>query len=131
LPGTYNGDRADKIDFLFDEIVDKLIAKKPNDSPLLLIINDIDHKTWMRDYFNLFVKKLRSRDLNFEYSKRHFKPREGGENAGSRIYPSRANKFTSLISEEHRGKYNAHAPCSAAQLIVEVTQHDYLGISQN
>jgi predicted small lipoprotein YifL len=43
------------------------------------------------------------------------------EYAGSKIYASRANKFTSLIPAEHRDKYNAHAPCSAAQLIVEVT----------
>ena len=86
----------------------------------MLIINDIDHKTWLRDYFNLFVKKLRERDLIFKYNKRHFEPRDDGDNAGSKIYASRANKFTSMIPEELREKYNAHAPCSAAQLIVEV-----------
>ena len=121
IAGHIHGDRADKIDFLFDEIIDKLVLNKPKDSPLLLIINDIDHKAWIRDYFNLFVRKLRKRGLNFEYKKRHFKPREDGENEGSKIYPSRAGKFTSRISEEYREKYNAHAPCSAAQLIVEIT----------
>ena len=87
----------------------------------MLIINDIDHKLWICDYFNLFVKKLRERGLAFSYAKRHFTPREDGENAGSKLYPSRANKFTSIIPAEHREKYNAHASCSAAQLIVEIT----------
>ena len=120
IAGHIHSDRADKIEFLFDEIIDKLITKKPKDSPLLLIINDIDHKSWICDYFNLFVKKLRECGLTFKHSKRHFVPREDGENAGSKIYTSRANKFTSIIPAEHREKYNAHAPCSAAQLIVEV-----------
>ena len=121
IAGHIYSDRAERIDFLFDEIIDKLIARKPADSPFLLIINDIDHKSWIRDYFNLFIKKLRERGVTFSYAKRHFKPREDGENAGSKLYPSRANKFTSIIPAEHREKYNAHAPCSAAQLIVEVT----------
>jgi len=121
IAGHIYSDRAERIDSLFDEIIDKLIARKPKDSPFLLIINDIDHKTWIRDYFNLFTKKLRERGLTFSFAKRHFKPREDGENAGSKLYPSRANKFMSMIPTEHREKYNAHAPCSAAQLIVEVT----------
>jgi hypothetical protein len=120
IAGHIYSDRAEKIDFLFDEIIDKLIAKKPKDSPFLFIINDIDHKSWICDYFNLFVKKLRERGLMFRYDKRHFLPREDGENAGSKLYASRANKFTSMIPEEHREKYHANAPCSAAQLIVEV-----------
>ena len=119
IAGHIYSDRTEKVNFLFDEIIDKLIMKKPKDSPLL-VINDIDHKSWIRDYFNLFIKKLRGRGLVFEYKKRHFVPREDGDNAGSKIYSSRANKFTSAISTEHRDKYNAHAPCSAAQLIVEV-----------
>jgi hypothetical protein len=121
IAGHIYSDRAEKISHLFDEIIDKLIVKKPKDSPLLLIINDIDHKTWITDYFNLFIKELRKHNLTFTYNKRHFVPREDGENAGSKIYTSRANKFTLLIPAEHRDKYNAHAPCSAAQLIVEVT----------
>ena len=121
IAGHIYSDRAEKIDFLFDEIIDKLIAKKPKASPFLLIINDIDHKSWITDYFNLFVKKLRKRGFEFGYNKRHFKPREDGENAGSKLYASRVNRFTSIIPTEHREKYNAHAPCSAAQLIVEVT----------
>ena len=121
IAGHIYSDRAEKIDYLFDEIIDKLIAKKPTDLPLLLIINDIDHKSWIRDYFNLFIKKLRERGLTFKHNKRHFVPREEGENAGSKIYASRANKFTSVIPAEHRDKYHADAPCSAAQLIIEVT----------
>jgi len=121
IAGHIHSDRTEKIDFLFDEIIDKFIARKLKNSPFLLIINDIDHKSWIRDYFNLFIKKLRERGLVFSYAKRHFKPREDGENAGSKLYPSRTNKFTSIIPAEHREKYNAHAPCSAAQLIIEVT----------
>ena len=121
IAGHIYSDRTEKINFLFGEIIDKLITNKTKNSPLLLIINDIDHKSWLCDYFNLFIKKLRDNGLEFSYSKRHFKPREDGENAGSKIYPSRANKFTSHISAEQRDRYNAHAPCSAAQLIVEVT----------
>ncbi len=121
IAGHIHSDRAEKIDFLFDELIDKLIARKPKNSPLLLIINDIDHKAWICDYFNLFVLKLRKRGLTFDYHKRHFEPREDGNNAGSKKYISRANKFTSIIPTEHRDKYNAHAPCSAAQLIVEVS----------
>jgi hypothetical protein len=120
IAGHIYSDREEKIEFLFDEIIDKLIAKKPKDSPFLLIINDIDHKSWICDYFNLLVQKLRKRGLTFSYNKRHFTPREDGENAGSKLYASRANKFTSLIPKEHREKYYAHASCSAAQLIIEV-----------
>jgi hypothetical protein len=63
---------------------------------------------------------LRERGLAFSYSKRYFLPREDGEDAGSKLYPSRTNRFTSMIPAEHREKYHANAPCSAAQLIVEV-----------
>lgn len=120
IAGHIHSDRADKIESLFDEVIDKLIFKKPSDSPLLLIINDIDHKSWICDYFNLFTRKLRKRGLSFTACKRHFEPRNEGENAGSKLYKSRSNKFLSLIPAEQREKYNAHAPCSAAQLIIEV-----------
>jgi hypothetical protein len=121
IAGHIHSDRAEKINFLFDEIIYKLIAKKAEESPLLLIINDIDHKTWICDYFNLFIKKQRGHGLTFSYNKRHFEPHEDGNNAGSKIYKSRVNKFTSMIPAEHREKYKAHASCSAAQLIVEVS----------
>jgi hypothetical protein len=120
VAGHIYGDRAEKIDALFDEIADKLIMNKTCKSPLLLIINDIDHKSWICDYFNLLTKKLRKRGLSFNADKRHFEPREDGENAGSKLYKSRTNRFLSLISTEHRDKYKSDAPCSAAQLIIEV-----------
>ena len=110
-----------KIELLFDEIINKLIVGKTCGSPLLLIINDIDHKSWICDYFNLFMKKLRKHGLSFKADKRHFEPRENGENAGSKLYKSRTNQFLSLIPPEHRDKYNANTACSAAQLIIEVT----------
>ena len=59
IAGHIYSDRAEKIEILFDEIADKLIPKKPIYSPLLLIINDIDHKSWICDYLNVFIKKLR------------------------------------------------------------------------
>ena len=89
IAGHIYDDRAEKIDSLFDEIIDKLIVRKTCDSPLLLIINDIDHKSWICDYFNLFTKKLRKRGIEFKADKRHFEPRENGENAGSKLYKSR------------------------------------------
>ena len=61
IAGHIYSDRAEKIDFLFDELIDKLIVEKPQNSPLLLIINDIDHKAWICDHFNLFTRKLRKR----------------------------------------------------------------------
>ena len=117
----YDGNRAEKIELLFDEIINKLIVGKTCASPLLFIINDIDHKSWICDYFNLFTKKLRKHGFSFKADNRHFEPRENGENAGSKLYKSRTNKFLSLIPAEHRDKYNATTPCSAAQLIIEVT----------
>jgi hypothetical protein len=121
IAGHIHSDREERINNLFDEIVDKLVTKKATDSPLLFIINDIDHKAWICDYFNLFIQKLRQCGQTCTYHKRHFEPREDGGNAGSKIYASHANKFTSMIPAEHRDKYNAHASCSAAQLVVEVS----------
>lgn len=118
IAGHIHGNRTEKIDFMFDEIIDKLVVRKTAKTPLLLIINDIDHKSLICNYFNLFTKKLRSQGLSFTANKRHFEPRE--VNAGSKQYKSRSNQFLSEIPTEHREKYNAHAPCSAAQLIIEV-----------
>jgi SAM-dependent methyltransferase len=118
IAGHIYSDRAEKLDFLFDKLIEKLIIKKPEKTPLMFIINDIDHKSWICDYFNLFIKKLRKAGLNFEYYKRHFESRE--ENDGSKQYKERTNKFTAIISKEQKEKYNADAPCSAAQLIIEV-----------
>jgi len=120
IAGHIHSDRAEKIDILFDELIDKIIMNKQSESPLLLIINDIDHKAWICDYFNLFTKKLRKRGLSFNADKRHFEPREDGENAGSKLYKSRTNRFLEQIPAEHKDKYNAGDSCSAAQLIVEV-----------
>ena len=121
IAGHIYTDRAEKIDLLFDEIIDKLISHKQRNSPFLMIINDIDHKSWICDYFNLFTRKLRARGFSFKSEKRHFEPREDGENAGSKLYKSRGNRFLEFIPKNQRDTYNAHAPCSAAQLIVEVT----------
>ena len=112
--------RADKIDFMFEKIIEKFIAMKPHGAPLLLIINDIDHKSWICDYYNLFTKKLRKCGFDFTAIKRHFEEREDGMNAGSKLYKAQTNRFLSEIPREHREKYNAHAPCSASQLIIEV-----------
>jgi hypothetical protein len=115
----YDG-RADKIDFMFDKIIEKFIAMKPHGTPLLLIINDIDHKSWICDYYNLFTKKLRKCGFEFTASKRHFEEQEDGVSAGSKLYKARTNRFLADIPKGHREKYNAHAPCSASQLIIEV-----------
>jgi len=115
----YDG-RADKIGFMFDKIIEKFIAMKPHGAPLLLIINDIDHKSWICDYYNLFTKKLRKCGFEFTANKRHFEEREDGVSAGSKLYKVRTNRFLADIPKGHREKYNAHAPCSASQLIIEV-----------
>jgi hypothetical protein len=121
IAGHIYSNRAERIEELYNGIIDNLVSNKRPDSPMLIIVNDIDHKSWICDYFNLFIQKLRKAGFAVSSAKRHFEKRDDGENNGSVLHKSSANKFLKLISSEQRDKYNAHAPCSAAQLIIEVT----------
>jgi hypothetical protein len=120
IAGHVYSDRADRIEDLFECVINRLVANKRADSPMLIIINDIDHKSWICDYFNLLTRKLHRYGYTFRATKRHFEKREDGENNGSILYKSNSSRFLQIIPSDHREKYNSHAPCSAAQLIIEV-----------
>ncbi len=118
LSSLPDSERSLKASFLFDLIISKVIAFK-GDEPVLVVINDIDHNTKVRDYFDFFVSKVKQAGYQANIQKRHFGDRYGKDYGdGSIQYSSNANKFT--IPNSISDKYNCAILCRSAQCIIEV-----------
>lgn len=54
----YNTNQVDLIDELYQGLIDLVVSQKPNDSPFLIVINDIDSWNKGRSYFHKFLDYL-------------------------------------------------------------------------
>ncbi|MBG0785400.1 MAG: hypothetical protein H0S79_09875 [Anaerolineaceae bacterium] len=101
----------------FDQLANQIIQNKPGDSPLLIIINDVDSINTGRDSIPLLRSAIENLGFNvsIEY-KMQFKPQKFYK--GSERYPSQANKFQ--IPDGIRDRYHVAITCESVQLILEV-----------
>lgn len=101
----------------FRQLVDQIIAQKPSDSPLLVIINDVDSINTGRDTFLRLKGIIEESGLSVSYERRmRFKDNSFYPN--SQRYYSRQNRFD--IPQFVKDNYYPAINCESAQLILEV-----------
>jgi len=115
LSHLYNTNQISEINNLYDSIIENVIAKKCDDSPFLIIINDIDHRGG-RDYFWPLYEKIKNAGYQTNVSAKCFKPELYLRDSSQ--YDSDVNKF--VIEEDIKDFYKCAISCTSAQLIIEV-----------
>lgn len=101
----------------FEQLVNQVIKFKPKDSPLLVIINDVDSIYTGRDTLLLLGSIVERSGLTVSYERRmRFKDTPYYPN--SRQYHSKQNKFD--IPQFVIDNYCPAIRCESAQLILEV-----------
>ncbi len=112
----YNTEQISQINSLYEAIIEKVVQHRFQDSPFLVIINDLDSRNKGRDYFWPFYKKLMAAGCNVNATAKRFGSDAYLEN--STQYPQKANKYT--ILDDFRSRYNCALECTSAQLILEL-----------
>lgn len=112
-----DSERYKKADTLFDLLISKVLPYR-NGEHVFIIVNDIDHNKKVRDYFDLFVKKLGSAGYHGKQQRRHFNDRKSDYGDRSVKYDNCSNKFT--IPNQVNNDFNCAIRCSSAQCIIEV-----------
>lgn len=101
----------------FEKLAHQVVAYKPSDSPMLIIINDVDSIYTGRDDFPLLRNSIESQGLTISHEyRRHFK--ENGFFFHSKRYNSNSNKFE--LPDRIKTLYKPAITCESAQLILEV-----------
>ena len=112
----YNTKQIYAIDKLLDGLIDNVLKYKRNDSPLLIIINDIDSNNKGRDCFWPFCNKVMNAGYQVNAIAKCFKPELHLKDATQYPYPH--NKFS--IPDDIKDYYKCAIECTSAQLIIEV-----------
>lgn len=94
-------------------LAEKIVKNKPDNSPLLIIINDVDSIHTGRDAFPLFVEEIERVGLNISYeSRRRFKEQNYYE--GSLRYENNQNIFEGEIPDRFIQDYCVAKFCESA-----------------
>lgn len=101
---------------LFDDLIQFIIANKPQDSPMLIIINDADSINTGRDEFIKLVQKLHRKGYEATFEPMRFKDHLHYPN--SEMYPSKKLLFD--CSWDFQQEYCVPLSCESAQMIIEI-----------
>lgn len=103
----------------FSKLAEKIVSNKPQNSPMLIIINDADSKYTGRDAFPIFAEEIQRVGLTVTTElRRRFK--EAAYFPNSVRYPTNRNIFNEHIEYEFADFYCVARTCESAQLILEV-----------
>lgn len=100
----------------FDDIIESIVSNKRHDTPMLIIINDVDSRNTGRDTFGMLIDKLTNMEYNFTYSKKRFSP--SSYYSDSEQYDTNENFY--VIDYDFQQKYCVAKTCNSVQLIIEV-----------
>ena len=98
---------------------ENIVRNKPENSPLLIIINDADSIYTGRDAFPLFVKEIERVGLCISIEKRR-RFKNHNYYAESIMYRNNQNIFEREIPDRFIQDYCVAKYCESAQLILEV-----------
>ena len=101
---------------LFDDLIQYIVANKPQNSPMLLIINDADSIRTGRDEFIKLVQKLDKKGYKATFEPMRFKDHQ--HYPYSEMYPSKNLLFN--CSWDFQQEYCVPLSCESAQLIIEI-----------
>ncbi|NLB77480.1 MAG: hypothetical protein GX796_01155 [Clostridiaceae bacterium] len=116
LSHLYNTCQISDIDDLYDNLIKYVLKYRHDDSPFLIIINDIDCRYKGRDHFWPLQQKIKRAGYHGNVTAKCFKPNVYLE--GAERYFSDVNKFS--IPDPIKEYYNCAIRCESAQLIIEV-----------
>jgi len=116
LSHLYNTMQTSEINDLYDALIDNVLKYRCDDSPFLIIINDIDSCYKGRNYFWPLYDKIRAACYRGRAYAMCFKKDINLEHAQQ--YPSSTNKFS--IPNTICKHYKCAIECSSAQLIIEI-----------
>lgn len=103
----------------FSQLAENIVRNKPRNSPLLIIINDVDSINTGRDAFPLFVEEIQKVGLEVSCElRRRFK--DHNYYADSLKYRTNQNIFERNIPARFVYDYCVAKYCESAQLILEV-----------
>ena len=102
---------------MFNDLIKYVINKKPQNSPMLIIINDVDSINTGREEFVKLADKLNQLKYNITAQKLRFK-KDGSHYLNSMPHSSSRNLFN--CSDEFQQKYCVALKCESAQLIIEI-----------
>lgn len=103
----------------FSYLAENIVRNKPDNSPLLIIINDADSINTGRDAFPLFVEEIERVGLSISYERRR-RFKDHNYYAGSLRYENNQNVFEREIPDRFVYDYCVAKYCESAQLILEV-----------
>lgn len=112
----YNEIRENGVKEWFEQLAHQIVQNKLANSPLLVIINDVDSIYTGRDSFCIFKNEIDKLGLRVAEYRMHFK--DNSYYVNSIRYLSKENKFS--ISNEFQKQYKVAKSCSSAQYILEV-----------
>lgn len=101
---------------LFDDLIQFIIANKPQYSPMLIIINDADSINTGRDEFIKLVQKIYRKGYEATFEPMRFKDHQHYHN--SEMYPSKKLLFD--CSGDFQQEYCVPLSCESAQMIIEI-----------
>ena len=117
----YNTPQKKEILDFFDRLIDNVIVR--NKDKKLIIFNDVNSCNRGRDYFGVFVEKLREKGLHGSYRYTYFdSDRLNKYQRNGDAYNASCSLFSYDKAIER--KYHVDGYCRSAQLIVEVDQID-------
>ena len=103
----------------FAKLANKVVTNKPENSPMLILINDVDSIHTGRDAFPILIEEIQRAGLSVTTQlRKRFK--EDAYYANSQQYPTNRNIFNSSIGYDFAGYYCVARTCESAQLILEV-----------
>lgn len=101
----------------FEQLANNIVKYKTQNTPMLIVINDVDSINTGRDAFPLFVYEIEKVGLNISLElRKRFKNHDYYEN--SEQYETKRNVFD--IPETFISNYCVAISCESAQLILEV-----------
>lgn len=103
----------------FSYLAENIVRNKPDNSPLLIIINDADSINTGRDAFPLFVEEIERVGLSISYERRR-RFKDHNYYVGSLRYENNQNVFEREIPDRFVYDYCVAKYCESAQLILEV-----------
>lgn len=104
------------VERLFDDLIEYVVKNKPQNSPLLIIINDVDSINTGRDVFIKLAHKIKRNGYNISIRKLHFK--ENSYYSNSERHQSNALLFDCPWNFQQ--EYCVPLSCESAQLIIEI-----------
>lgn len=117
----YNTPQKKEIISFFDRLIDNVIVR--NNDKKLIVFNDVNSCNRGRDYFKVFVQKLKKRGLHGSYRYMYFdSDRLNDYQRNGTAYNASRALFD--YNTEIKRAYHVDGMCRSAQLIVEVDSVD-------